>query len=776
MPTIYLLSGNGSIKAWWKHTIPYFKDKDPVPLELPGFGDNKSDQFEDLQQLAKALIDLTKPGQEIFAVGVNGLVVLHALVLKPEHFSNVILLAPVGAFLWERSFVKIMQIRPLRKLIHSLLKNHPRLFRRKFSSQTWSNEQYKSMGEGYRKCRAFQRYFDMVKPYNALDFFDRIEAPVELIWGTRDAVLDVAQAAAWDSILPRADLSIYINHDWGHYPYIDDPEGFANFIEQPRPSFRAHSKAGRLRLAQMAGIKVPAFFTLSNHAEYEAHSRTLDPGKTYALRSSGKREDQIDQSRAGLHTSYIDVAIEDIPDKLDSLFESGLNEVLVQEFIRPTISGVAFVRQISAEIECVEGHLENLLQGKSQGVRFILTHMGQDWEESPGSEIQSLFSKYQLSFHHLHRFLKKCIKVFHYQHADIEWAWDGKTLYLLQFRPVTAYNWRRCITSANLDEILPKRVSRLMEHIQRHASPHIGKVMGIWDPRIYNDNEPFTALYENASYINSDLWLARFQDWGLPSLIYAQEIGGDVPRIPFRLGKFLINIPVFLSMTWRSRRHMLGIERQLKVFEEEFHVIISHKTDLSSKIEDLVRWMERYYLFIVRSNIIINTAISSTLGTFLGKINSVYRDLDQSPNPHRIPYESDPGTPRQTVKVDDMKPFPEWTEFIGFMHRIGAPGLVNKYIEVREWFRDNNMRLFHKLHLELQGTSWLDLHDGERKQSGTFWQDGGEVLQQSLSFVIYPGEIEGILVLCQVSIDGYSLLSLTLASWVVNCQLTPFCC
>jgi len=32
------------------------------------------------------------------------------------------------------------------------------------------------------------------------------------------------------------------------------------------------------------------------------------------------------------------------------------------------------------------------------------------------------------------------------------------------------------------------------------------------------------------------------------------------------------------------------------------------------------------------------------------------------------------------------------------------------------------------------------------------------------------------LVLCQVSIDGYSLLSLTLASWVVNCQLTPFCC
>jgi len=46
-------------------------------------------------------------------------------------------------------------------------------------------------------------------------------------------------------------------------------------------------------------------------------------------------------------------------------------------------------------------------------------------------------------------------------------------------------------------------------------------------------------------------------------------------------------------------------------------------------------------------------------------------------------------------------------------------------------------------------------------------------------FTMEPARLQSLypkLVLCQVSIDGYSLLSLTLASWVVNCQLTPFCC
>ena len=169
-PILYLLSGNGSIRSWWEDSIPYFSQLEPVPLELPGFGDNPSNEVHSLDRLARALIEMTQPGSRIFAAGVNGLVVLRALVLKPGHFKDVILLAPVGAFLWERRFVKLMSPKPIRKFIHFLLRNYPKLFKRKFSSQQWTDAQYQRMGEGYQKCRAFQTYFDIVKAENALDF------------------------------------------------------------------------------------------------------------------------------------------------------------------------------------------------------------------------------------------------------------------------------------------------------------------------------------------------------------------------------------------------------------------------------------------------------------------------------------------------------------------------------------------------------------------------------------------------------------------------------
>ena len=218
IPPSISLSGNGSTKAWWEDTLPYFQTQEAIPLELPGFGDNPSEDFHSLDALARALIRMTSKGSRIFAVGVNGLVVLRALVLEPEHFAHVILLAPVGAFLWERRFVQFMSWKPIRATIHYLLRNHPRIFRKKFSSQTWTDAQYRRMGEGYRKCRAFQRYFEIVRAEDALDFTDRITSSIHLIWGTRDAVLDPSQVVAWDSILPRAELSVSIKKRLGTLP------------------------------------------------------------------------------------------------------------------------------------------------------------------------------------------------------------------------------------------------------------------------------------------------------------------------------------------------------------------------------------------------------------------------------------------------------------------------------------------------------------------------------------------------------------------------------
>lgn len=740
---LYLLSGNGAINAWWDDALPYFSQLEAIPLELPGFGSNPSDRFHSLSQLAEALIEMTEPGHPIFAAGVNGLVALHALARRPGHFSTLYLMAPVGAFLWKRRFVKLMSPKPMRKTIHWLLRNRPKLFAKKFSSRKWTDAQYQRMGEGYRQCRAFQAYFDFVNPVEALDLLEYVTDRVVLIWGRNDAVLGLSQAAAWDSIIPRAQMEVVVKENWEHYPYIDDPAEFASYLESGPRGWRAHSKAGRLQLAALAGLQVPLSQTVTS--EKDIQNLALKPGQLYAVRSSGANEDQIDQSHAGRNHSYLRVTPEEVPAKTRVLLADGLAEVAVQEFIEPKVSGVAFVRGSSTEVEMVAGHPEKLVNGTANPVRFIAAQMGSDWTlNSPSDptipEDSNSFRKQLINF------LQGAIAAFHHAPSDIEWAWDGQVFHLLQLRPVTSYPWRRVLTSANLDEILPKQVSHLMEYAQRRAANSIGRLYALWDSSTLDVNEPFSVVQDDASYINLDLFLSRFKAWGLPSQLLANEIGGSVPQFKLNPGRFLLNVPRFLKMQRVIRRELKKTGAQLKEFEEGLDKILA--TQDQHLEADLVQWFTRFYVFIVRQNMVINACLSSAGGKFWGRKQTVYGEMQDQDNPHRLTYESDPATPRSLVSDDllQVQAFPAdtWSGGIRFLHGLGAPGLGGYYFEVREWFRDNNMRLFHRLHHALKGSDWLLPHPGIRQHTGTFWQDGGGALAQEHGFVICKGEVEGV--------------------------------
>ncbi len=748
-PKIYLLSGNGSTCAWWEDCLPYFSQHQPVPLELPGSGSNTSDRYHSLDELADALLEDTEAGHPIFAVGINALVVLHALVRRPRHFSKVMLLAPVGAFLWQRRFVKIMGLPPIRKTILFLLRNYPRLFAGKFSSRPWTDAQYQRMGEGYRQCRAFEAYFRFTQPHVALNLFEWISTPIEIIWGKGDAVLGLRQAAAWEAILCRAPLQLTVHDHWEHYPYIDDPREFASSLEtrlngkrwlEATHSINAHTKGGRLQLASLAGLNVPAFLTLQAGDSWITLENFLQPFSSttlFAVRSSAADEDSADQSQAGRYNTYIRIPKEEVAAKTQALLEE-VEEVVVQQFVEARYAGVAFVRNVAAEVEMVAGDLEKLVGGTVEPIRFTLTKMDCPWKPT-AHRLPADFPEKRLN-----QFLKKCIAAFHYMPADIEWAWDGSQFYLLQTRPVTAYAWRRCLTSANIDELLPTRVSRIMEYAQQRAALSISRAYSLWDGRSLEDAEPFTVPYEGASYINMDNFLSRFHDWGLPSRLIAREIGGALPPVPFRLVHFLHSVPVFLKMLWKSRAYLPQVESGLQQFEREFSQLETI-ADEQDQAEQLVRWLCRYYVFIVQSNIIINAAISSAGGAWLGSRSTVYREYEHQRSPHRLPYESDPATPRQPGADVPLQSLPHWPALIRLLHRIGFPGLRAYYTEVREWFRDNNMRLFYRLHFALAASDWLKPHAYERSRQGTFWQDGESLDAQRQGFVIYPGKAEGVL-------------------------------
>lgn len=736
---LYLLAGNGSTAEWWRDALPYFIKWQPMPLELPGFGDNPSHRYGRLEDLAEALLEMTFPGQRIFAVGINGLVVLHALVRKPNHFKKVILLAPVGAFLWERPFARVMRFKLVRKLIHWLLSRYPKLFRKKFTDKEWSDETYQRIANGYRKCRAFQPYFEMVEPYSALDLFEWITTPIDLIWGRSDGVLGAQQAAAWDSILPRADLTVTIHETWGHYPYLDDPEGFARELESFKGGFPAHTKAGRLKLAELAGLPVPKQISVTSAQEIESALDQLSTEQTYAVRSSGAEEDHIDHSHAGRNDTFLRISHSEIQKYATILLnQKKLASAVIQHFIEPMVSGVAFCRWISMEIEYVSGHMEDYISGKVTPYRAIMAKMNGEWASPP----EPLPDHSDFPFDQLEAFLRQCLQAFHYHPSDIEWAWDGRQFYLLQLRPVTTYDWRRCLTSANLDELLPSKVSRIMEHGQRRAALSIGRLYAIWDPQVLNDHEPFTAISEDASYINADLILSRLYSWGMPSQILASEIGGAVPTFGFNLFRFLRSLPVLLRMHFLARRRIRAIENGLEHFEQELSEISEHESS-SNREDALAQWFVRYYVFIVQSNVIINACITTSGGSFLGKPKTVYGDLKHTESLHRLAYESDPATPRQEGKPPELEPFPRWGIFTRLLNRLGVIGLGGRYFELREWFRDNNMRLFFRLHHVLKGSEWLLPHPGSRDKKGTFWQSGGDTIQQGFSFVIYPGKATG---------------------------------
>ncbi|RBL64944.1 alpha/beta hydrolase, partial [Pseudomonas sp. MWU13-2625] len=117
------------------------------------------------------------------------------------------------------------------------------------------------------------------------------------------------------------------------------------------------------------------------------------PAALWAVRYSSYGEDQADSANAGLSTTYLRVASADVPARIGQLRDAGVEEVVVQRFIQPTLSGIAFVRHLAVELEWVEGHLERLADGQVSPQRAILSRLGPAWESGAFASTQGLDAK-----------------------------------------------------------------------------------------------------------------------------------------------------------------------------------------------------------------------------------------------------------------------------------------------------------------------------------------------------------------------------------------------
>jgi len=756
---IYLLGGNGASADWWQASLPYFRQLKPQAIELPGFGSHQSTLPHDVDGYARALLQCCQPNGVIVACGVSALIVLRASSMRPAYFRKIILLAPIGAFLWQRRLARLLSTSLGAVLAKFLLSHFTFLFMPLFASQPWTRQQLRILSLGYQRCSSFTRWCRLIKPHNALRLFDTLQENICIVWGSKDRIANIRHAAAWESILARCQLSFTFVAHWGHYPYLEDAQNFAHTIENVANAsidvdasiVNAHSKAGRLQLARQAGLRTPEFWVASRQNLSQVIATLAKYRIDYwAVRGSSFAEDQLQQSQAGQSASFLGVATKDIASHAEQVLQD-CEQLVIQEYIPVRASGVAFVRNLSMEIEWFNSRTETVTAGHATPYRLSL-----DLTENINAQIARPIQHANFDIKTCIAFVRRICANFHYAALDIEWGWNGRHFYLFQVRPISQFHWKRLLSSANIDELLPTQPSLLMENTQRLASNSIPQIYALWDCNVLEQNEAFTCTFNDASYLNLEVYLASLRRWGLPSRLLSQYIGASVPATKFNAFRFFSSIPLFLRMLFKSRRELRSVARKLAAFETELDEI--KKLALTQQLATLQSWFLRLYVYVVQTNLVLNSAIVSSLGNWYGRPVHAYTSFSGI---HRVAYESDPASPRYPqnlatpLKIEKNKTW-RWSDRA--IDRLLLPGNQAFYIEQREWFRDNYTRLYYRLHFLVKQLDESGLlfspYFNPREISGSFSQHNGETVTShhnpdSLAcgevVLIYPGQVSGVI-------------------------------
>ena len=159
------------------------------------------------------------------------------------------------------------------------------------------------------------------------------------------------------------------------------------------------------------------------------------PAGSVVVRSSSTDEDDASLSFAGVFDSVVNVAPADVADAVHLVWRSGFAaaallqyrrlgrtplldhmSVLVQQAVSPVVAGVAFTEASGAAfVEWVAGHGENLVGGLAAPVAERLTDASAGgWR----ADLQALLTQLPDS--------------------DVEWAFDGARVWIVQVRPRTA--------------------------------------------------------------------------------------------------------------------------------------------------------------------------------------------------------------------------------------------------------------------------------------------------------------------------------------------------
>jgi pyruvate, water dikinase len=300
-------------------------------------------------------------------------------------------------------------------------------------------------------------------------------------------------------------------------------------------------KAATLSQIKRWGYPVPKGWVLAPIDDPELLTEFLQPSELSPLvvRSSAIGEDSEHSSAAGQYETVLNVtspealqqAIAQVqasynhPSAVQYRRDRGLNDtamaVLIQQQVQSVYSGVAFSRDPITQqgdaiiIEALPGNATQVVSGKftpEQYRAFVL-----ETENSSSVQLEGQGRVPQALIKQVAYLAYRLEKRYHGTPQDVEWSYDGQTLWVLQSRPITTLLpiWTRKIAA----EVIPGVIHPLTWSINRPLT------CGVWgelfslvlgDRALGLDFTETATLHYSRAYFNASLLGDIFIRMGLP--------------------------------------------------------------------------------------------------------------------------------------------------------------------------------------------------------------------------------------------------------------------
>jgi pimeloyl-ACP methyl ester carboxylesterase len=240
VPHVAFFGGNGHCAARLaraRRALSSAPKFELVEIAYPGFEDREAAPSFDafLASLAGQL------GEARVEVGyATGIAALFALSLRARKLANEVRWIFQGPVLWgleQRWMPRVMRLLPAEPLLRTAFGST--LFQRRFARKQFRSKldeaERAAFFDGYARCRAFAGFFAWLTPELLRDLersFATDPAALERIeiwWGDHDRVVDTDELEVTERAL-HVSFPLRRFATWGHYPMIDDPEGWVREV------------------------------------------------------------------------------------------------------------------------------------------------------------------------------------------------------------------------------------------------------------------------------------------------------------------------------------------------------------------------------------------------------------------------------------------------------------------------------------------------------------------------------------------------------------------